>query len=106
VFALVQERQHVKAAVERLLSGTARASSAPTVSSLAREAGINRTSLYQRHPGLIAEFKASAPDAAVTRPPRPSRASSTPPAPGSPDWNRATPRSANASVRSPCSSSK
>jgi hypothetical protein len=28
--------------------------------------GINRTSLYQRHPDLIAEFKANAPDAAVT----------------------------------------
>jgi len=64
---LDQERQHVQDAARRLLSGTARASSgSPTVASLARESGINRTSLYQRHPGLIAEFKANAPDAAVT----------------------------------------
>lgn len=40
--------------------------STPTVTSLARESGINRTSLYQRHPDLIAEFKANAPNAAVT----------------------------------------
>lgn len=53
------ERQHVKDAAQRLLTGTARASNGtPTVAALAREAGINRTSLYQRHPDLIAEFKA------------------------------------------------
>jgi hypothetical protein len=64
---LDQKRQHVQDAARRLLAGTARASSGtPTVTSLARESGINRTSLYQRHPDLIAAFKANAPDAAVT----------------------------------------
>jgi hypothetical protein len=62
-----QERQHVQEAARRLLAGTARASSGtPAVTSLARESGINRTSLYQRHPGLIAEFKAAAGNAADT----------------------------------------
>jgi len=61
------ERQHVKDAAQRLLAGTARASNGtPTVTSLARESGINRTSLYQRHPDLLAEFKANVPNAAVT----------------------------------------
>jgi AcrR family transcriptional regulator len=63
---LSTERQRVKDAAQRLLSGTARASNGiPTVAALAREAGINRTSLYQRHPDLIAEFKAD-PASAVT----------------------------------------
>jgi AcrR family transcriptional regulator len=60
------ERQHVQDAAQRLLSGTARASNGtPTVAALAREAGINRTSLYQRHPDLIAEFKAGTATAAT-----------------------------------------
>lgn len=64
------ERQHVKDAARRLLSGTARASNGtPTVAALAREAGINRTSLYQRHPDLIAEFKAGTATATAVTPP-------------------------------------
>jgi AcrR family transcriptional regulator len=63
------ERQHVKDAAQRLLSGTARASNGtPTVAALAREAGINRTSLYQRHPDLIAEFKAGTATATAVTP--------------------------------------
>jgi AcrR family transcriptional regulator len=63
------ERQHVKDAAQRLLTGTARNSNGtPTVAALAREAGINRTSLYQRHPDLIAEFKAGTATATAVTP--------------------------------------
>jgi hypothetical protein len=48
-------------AAERLLAGTAAASSGRlNVVALAEEAGLNRTSLYQRHPDLVTDFQTRA----------------------------------------------
>lgn len=61
IAGLADERQRVTDAVERLLTNTARASSGRlNVVALAEEAGINRTSLYQRHRDLVDDFKTRA----------------------------------------------
>lgn len=58
IAGLAEERQRVTDAVDRLLTNTAHASSGRlNVVALAEEAGINRTSLYQRHRDLVDDFK-------------------------------------------------
>jgi hypothetical protein len=55
------EREQVKAAAERLLSGSAvRSSGRLNAVALAEEAGINRTRLYDHHFDVLADFKARA----------------------------------------------
>ncbi|MDO3107075.1 hypothetical protein [Mycobacteroides abscessus] len=52
------ERQQIKDAIERVISGNPlRSNGSYTVVTLAKEAGVHRTRLYEQYPELIAEFK-------------------------------------------------
>lgn len=58
---LEAERQLIREAAARLLDRNARQSSGQlTIVALAQECGINRTRLYEQHPGLVTDFKAKA----------------------------------------------
>jgi len=58
---LDDERQHLREAAQRLLTGAPQRSSGHlTVSTLATESGVSRQRLYEHHADILAEFRGNA----------------------------------------------
>lgn len=58
---LDNERQQLRNAMQRLLTGTARRSNGKhTITTLATESGLSRQRLYEHHADLVTEFKTTA----------------------------------------------